>query len=265
MAKYVYLLLIILPLAIIGTGFFEYYQRSNKTIYVGVDGYSAPFSVTNDMAELSGYGIDVMQAVADAVGMKIEFRIIPSSALRESLRIGAIDIVIAPFDSNNSHNKGLTDFSLPYFENIMTYVVRREDKDMEISKNSLKSKNVCLTDKPYVLQHIRTTQYNSNIKIYTSSALCFKALLERQCDVVADSKSSNNYYITKHKLRTVNSIEIKYTPVHQYKFAVKEGRQELIDRINRGLIYINQTNLLNEIHQKWFSSDSTLSYGKVNN
>lgn len=56
--------------------------------------------MTSDIGDLKGFGVDLMRAVANALDVNVEFRMIPFYVLQDSLRRGTVDAVVAPFDSN---------------------------------------------------------------------------------------------------------------------------------------------------------------------
>lgn len=117
MIRFLNFIAFIVAFVILAFGVFNYVNRDHATIYVGVDGYSAPFSMTSDIGDLKGFGVDVMRAVANALDVNVEFRMIPFYALQNSLRRGTVDAVVAPFDSNLKENQLNSNFSAPYFKN----------------------------------------------------------------------------------------------------------------------------------------------------
>lgn len=235
---------------------YSHLDQEKQTIYVGVDGYSAPFCITNDIGELRGYNIDLMNSIAQALNIKIEYRIIPFTALQECLRLGTVDAVIAPFDSNKIQNQRYTLFTEPYYKNYLSYVVKESNRNFKITNDDVVGKNICIVEKQKSLEYVRKHLYKARLSIYTSSQASFKGLFEGFCDAVVDTKSSNEYYITKHKLRrlVVKEHRSKYSPVRTYRIAVKKGNENLVNVLNKGLLYVKQTGKFDEINQKWFSS-----------
>ena len=74
MIRFLNFVSIIVAFVILAFGVFNYVNRDHTTIYVGVDGYSAPFSMISDIGDLKGFGVDLMRAVANALDVNVEFR-----------------------------------------------------------------------------------------------------------------------------------------------------------------------------------------------
>ncbi len=230
-----------------------------KTIRVGVDGFSAPFSITNSMGDLSGYDVDIIRAIARKLDYKIEFKIIAFSGLEHNLRRKLVDVVMAPMDSNSTENQSENIvYSKPYFFNYLT-MLKKKDKDLKLSPDEefQNGSKLCIPNKPFILDYVRAHYINTIIKIYNGSGLAVDSLYKNECDVIIDTKSSNEYYRTKHKL---NKLEIR--PVysadsynHTYKIAMSAYSKDLIEKINSAIDHLIQTGEINKIHQKWFSSN----------
>lgn len=230
-----------------------------KTIRVGVDGFSAPFSITNSMGDLSGYDIDVIRAIARKLDYKIEFKIIAFTGIENNINKRLVDVVMAPMDSNNPENQSENIvYSKPYFFNYLTYL-KKKDTDLKLSANEefQDGTRICIPNKPHILDYVRAHYINTIIKIYNGSNLAVDSLYKNECELLIDTKSSNEYYKTKHKL---NKLEIK--PIynaesynHIYKIAMSAYRKDLIEKINSAIDHLIQTGEINKIHQKWFSSN----------
>ncbi|WP_078929540.1 substrate-binding periplasmic protein [Succinivibrio dextrinosolvens] len=235
----------------------SFIRAKNNTLHVGVDGYCAPFSITSSQGELSGYNIDVISAIARALNYKIEFRIIPFTALEKDLKRRLVDVVIAPMDSGNDKNiRPDIIYTNPYYFNNLT-ILKKIDREISYTEKGFgKGTKICLPNKPYILDYVRSHFDGTVIKIYNGSKNAVDAIYKNQCDVVVDTKSSNEYYRTKHRL---NKMEVKpiynaYEYDHIYKIAMNANKRYLKERINKAIEHLIQTGELNRIHEKWFSS-----------
>ena len=61
---------ILILLAIVGNGVYNYLKTDRDVVFVGVDGYSAPFSITNPSGELKGFDIESFY------GLKLQSRLV---------------------------------------------------------------------------------------------------------------------------------------------------------------------------------------------
>ena len=260
MLKVIKLVILSIAVLFLASFLFDYFiQRDTHTIYVGVDPYSAPFSSSNNVGELRGFDVDLVNAIAKAIDVNIEFRIIPFSNLEKSLINNQIDLFIAPFDTVQTKLPSEYLYTLPYFRNNIVAITKTQKLSHELfARNKVLSTSVCITDKPHVLKYVRQNK-NKVIKVYANSSELFSAMYKGDCQVIYDSYSSARYYITKHKLE---ELEIKNVDAdkhfHLYRIILSLEHQKLRDKINQALIYIYQTDLLNRLNQKWFSSKSNI-------
>lgn len=258
MIRFLNFVSIIVSFVILAFGVFNYVNRDHTTIYVGVDSYSAPFSMTSDIGDLKGFGVDLMRAVANALDVNVEFRMIPFYVLQDSLRRGTVDAVVAPFDSNLKENQLNSNFTVPYFKNNLVFAVKDDLASKYKDISSMSGVKFCVTDKPDVLKYLRSKYKNSVIMIFASSEDAFSGLYKEQCATFVDSKSSMYYYISKHRLRKLTVKDIPFTGEVTYKIAVRDNKAELLNKINKGLDYLMSTREIDEISKKWFSIPSDL-------
>lgn len=260
MLKYINAFSMFMILVIVAMFGYTKLFKDTKTVYVGIDGYLPPFSSTNTFGESVGYGIDVIRQLSDTVDVKIQFRIIPFSSLDDSIKNHAVDIVLAPYDSSAEKMNQYSDYTLPYYVNYPTFAIRKNRNMTEFNRNNMRGKTICVINKQHMLNLVRSNFYYSSIAVYSNSTDAFEDLIHGKCDAIADSKSSNSYHIAKHKLRRIAVKRIlPNKKSHEYRIAVKKGQNDLLNKINHGLFYLNSTGVLDEISQKWFGSGAEVT------
>ncbi len=232
----------------------------DQVIKVGVDGYSAPFCITDDIGDLRGFNIDIMNTLGKALGVKIMYKIIPFTSLHEALRQGKIDVVIAPFDSDMNVNKRFVEFTKPYYINNVSYLTLKSNP-VHITKKRDEVSSICVLDKSNIVNFTRSNFKNARKEIYDVSKSALKALNRGNCQIVIDVKSSLQYYITKHRIKDVMSFNVPTDndDTHVYRIAVKKEKQHLLEKLNEGLDHIVQTGEMDAINMKWFSKKEDLS------
>ena len=228
-------------------------NTKESILYVGIDGNSPPFCISNDIGEVRGYNIDLMKSIGHALGIRIEFKVMPFSSLKNYLISGQIDAILAPFNTKNPLNREDVLLTNEYYTNSLNVAVYKMNS-YEFSPENLKGENICVTDKPYVLNYIRKNLSQANILIYKSTGETTKALYDGDCKVIVDMKSSINYYITKHKLKKFYSFPITKAKEyeHSYKIALRKGNEQLLDAINEAIDHIKQIGEFDRINKKWF-------------
>lgn len=217
-----------------------------------------PFTSIDKFGELSGYGIDLANAIGKTLEYKIEFRLIPFNALENEIDKNTLDIVIAPIDSNNQKNlKNNIIYSKPYYYNKLTMLINSVSKDKFLSEKFVRGTKLCLPNKPYILDYIRKHYLGTKIMLFEGSRHSVDALYKNECDAIIDTKSSNEYYRTKHKLGKLECLPIPDAAEydHPYRIAMSSRNSKLKDKIDDAIVHLIQTGELNKIHRKWFQSN----------
>ncbi len=235
-------------------------DSKDRIIKVGVDGYSPPFCITDDIGDLRGFNIDIMSTLGKALGVKVVYKIIPFTSLHEALRQGKIDVVIAPFDSDMNVNKRFVEFTKPYYINNVSYLTLKS-APVHLSKKKNEVKSICVLDKSNIVNFVRANFKDARKEIYDISKNALKALNRGNCEIIVDVKSSLQYYVTKHKLKDVMTFNVPTDAKdeHIYRIAVKKEKLHLLTKLNEALDHIVQTGEMDMINNKWFSKKEDLS------
>jgi His/Glu/Gln/Arg/opine family amino acid ABC transporter permease subunit len=126
----VMLLVSLLPLAACGGSSGENKVKSSGVLRVGTEGVYSPFSY-HDAAtnELVGYDVDVAKAVADKLGVRVEFVETPWDSIFAALEANRFDIV-ANEVTINDERKAKYDLSEPYSVGEGVIVTRADDNSV---------------------------------------------------------------------------------------------------------------------------------------
>ena len=104
----------------------------------------APFefqSLVDGKNQVVGADIDMAQAIADELGVKLEISSMSFDNVLTSLQTGKADLAIAGISATDER-KEVFDFSIPYYENKMSFLVRKADLDKYKDLSSLASANI---------------------------------------------------------------------------------------------------------------------------
>lgn len=112
--------------------------KSAGVLRVGTEGVYAPFSYHDPSGQLVGYDVDVARAVADKIGVRVEFVETPWDAIFAALEADRFDVV-ANEVTINAERQAKYDLSEPYSigEGV---IVTRADDDSITSLDDLKGK-----------------------------------------------------------------------------------------------------------------------------
>ena len=101
---------------------------NNKgTITVGTEGTYAPFSYHDKDGKLTGYDVEVTRAVADKLGIKVEFKETQWDSMMAGLKAGRFDVVANQVGLTSPERQATFDKSEPYSWSGAVLVVRKDD------------------------------------------------------------------------------------------------------------------------------------------
>ena len=96
-----------------------------KELVVGISGNQPPFSATSKEGEIIGLDAELAQLIADAMGVKIKFEVMPFSELLSSLEAGKVDMVLSGITITPKRNLKVA-FVGPYFISGKSIVTTKE-------------------------------------------------------------------------------------------------------------------------------------------
>ncbi|HGJ5961986.1 TPA: ABC transporter substrate-binding protein [Streptococcus pneumoniae] len=104
----------------------------------------APFefqSLVDGKNQVVGADIDMAQAIADELGVKLEISSMSFDNVLTSLQTGKADLAVAGISATDER-KEVFDFSIPYYENKISFLVRKADVEKHKDLTSLESANI---------------------------------------------------------------------------------------------------------------------------
>ncbi len=221
---------------------------------VAVDAAYAPFEYQDDKGQVIGFSKDVLQAVADKAGIKVDFIPNPWEGIFATLEQGDRDIVLASVTITPERQQTMT-FSEPYFE--ATQMIAVSDKAGDVTGlNDLKDKTVSVqngTTGDLVMQKLQG-KTSTMIKRFESMPLALKELLAGGVVAsVGDNGVMQNFINNNPNANLKVIVDADFEKEH-YGFVVKKGRQDLADKINEGLKGIREDGTYDQIYAQWFSA-----------
>ena len=107
---------------------------NNKgTITVGTEGTYAPFTYHDKDGKLTGYDVEVTRAVADKLGIKVEFKETRWDSMMAGLKAGRFDVVANQVGLTSPERQATFDKSEPYSWSGAVLVVRKDSNIKSIN------------------------------------------------------------------------------------------------------------------------------------
>jgi His/Glu/Gln/Arg/opine family amino acid ABC transporter permease subunit len=246
------LLIAVLALAACGGSSGENQVKSSGVLRVGTEGVYSPFSY-HDAAtgELVGYDVDVAKAVADKLGVKVEFVETPWDSMFAALEANRFDVV-ANEVTINDERKAKYDLSEPYSVGEGVIVTRADD-------NSIKS----LADlKGKVAAENATSNWSeiarkagARVEAVEGFTQAIKLLNQGRVDVVVNDSIAVYAYLAETDDKTVK-IAGNVGEKSEQGFAARKNSGLLPD-LNKALDELRDDGTLAEISQKYLKANAS--------
>jgi polar amino acid transport system substrate-binding protein len=217
------------------------------TLVVGGDRDYPPYEFLDQDGQPAGYNVELSRAIAEVMGMKVEFRLGGWPDVRRELQQGRTNAVQGM--SYSEERARQYDYSPPH--TIVNHAIfAREGTPRVASLEELRGHAV-LVHQAGIMDEVLSGMGMGGQLLRTSTpaeALRLLAAGEGEYAVVAALPGT---YITKQS-RLTNVVRVAPNVASQrYGFAVRKGDRELLSRITEGLAILKQTGRYDEIHQKW--------------
>lgn len=224
-----------------------------KVYVVGTDAAYAPFESQNEKAEIVGFDIDVVKAIAEKAGIEVKFVNTPWEGIFNTLQQGDRDFLVSAITITDERKQSM-DFTDPYFDANQLIAVKQNSKVTKF--DDLKKTKVGVqtgTTGDEVVTKLQGKN-STNIKRFESTPLALKELEAGGVDaVVADNGVVINY-VTNNPDAKFKSVTDKAFEPEQYGIAVKKGNTELLDKLNKGLAEIKADGTYDQIYSKYFGA-----------
>ncbi|SJM63627.1 / Glutamine transport system permease protein GlnP (TC 3.A.1.3.2) [Arthrobacter rhombi] len=204
-----------------------------KTFVIGTDTTFAPFEFRGADGELTGIDMDIVRAVAEDQGFKVEIRSLGFNAALQALTSNQVDGVIAGM-SITDERKEVYDFSEPYFESGVQMAVAKSNDDIT-GYEDLKGKTVTAKTGAEGETYAKSIakKYGFKVKSLDQSASMYELVKSGNAVAVFDDYPVLAYGIAQNNgLKTVTDK----VPGGSYGFAVNKGKNaDLLAAFNDGL------------------------------
>jgi L-cystine transport system substrate-binding protein len=225
--------------------------REDGVITVGTEGTYRPFTFHEDgSGDLTGYDVEVIQAVADELGVEAEFEETQWDAIFAGLDAGRFD-VIANQVSITPEREADYQFSTPYTVSPGVIVVNDGDTDIA-SFEDLKGKTTAqsLTSNWYEL----AKESGANIENVEGWAQAVTLLKQGRVDATVNDELT---FLDYQQTEGDTSLEVAAETEEEARnaFAFRKGSDDLVKAVDDALATLKENGTLAKISEKYFGED----------
>lgn len=222
-------------------------QENRPNLVIGGDDNSLPYeTLENGMP--GGFNVELMRAVAEAMGFEVEFRLGPWNRARRDLEQGKIDALAGMYYSEERSR--LVDFSVPHTMVTPGLLVRRDSPIRSFQE--LRGRQVIVQEGDVLHDLLVRTGIASRIITVQDIAQAIHLLASGKHDcALIPSKLQGEYYLKTFGLTNLHAVTVDI-PQLRYCFAVAKGNQALAYKLDEGLNILKVNGTYQRIYEKWF-------------
>ncbi|WP_374968327.1 amino acid ABC transporter substrate-binding protein [Terrabacter sp. BE26] len=224
--------------------------KSAGVLKVGTEGTYAPFSFHDPKTnQLTGYDVDVAKAVADKLGVKVQYVETPWDAIFAGLASKRFDAVINQV-TKNPERAGLYGLSTPYTYSEGVIATRANDSSIS-SLAGLKGKKSAQS----LTSNWAKVAKDAGAQVESVEGFTQAMTLLKQSRV--DATVNDNLAVLDYQKSTGDrgiKVAAKTGDVSEQVVATRKG-SDLLPAINKALAQLQADGTLKKLSEKYFGSD----------
>lgn len=215
-------------------------------LVAGTDATYAPMEYIDDNGEIVGIDIDIVNAIAEELGIEVEFKNIGWEPLFPAVENGEVDFAVSSITITEERQESF-DFTEPYYVANQLILVP-EDSDIT-SFQDLKDKRVSvqINTTGHIVVKDLLGETSSNIVATETMPLAISEMLNGNADASVGDNSTINDYMKNNPDVNVKTIEDDEFEKEYYGLMVKKGNTEILELLNEGIQKIKENGKLEEI------------------
>jgi len=222
-------------------------SKAPVAVIVGGDRDYPPYEFLDKDGQPAGYNVELTKAIAEVMGMKVDFRLGAWYDMRAALQSGAVDVLQGMSYSQDRLSE--VDFSLPH--TIVNHAVfARKDSPIVNSLEDLEGKQVAVHRAGVMHDYLVRKGFTGKLILTDTPADALRQLAAGKSDYAIVAIVPGMYIIRELKLTNLMPV-VRNVASHRYCYAVDKGNEELISRFNEGLAILKKTGQQQAIYEKW--------------
>ena len=220
---------------------------AGASLRVATEPAFAPFESKAASGGLVGFDIDLITAIAEAVGLAVEFEALPFDGIIPALQAGTVDAGISSMTITPERAEAV-DFSSPYFKSGLALAVKKGSSITSL--DALKGRQIAV--------QIGTTGADvakkvpgAKITTFDAGPLALQELVSGKVDAVINDAPASLYAIKSSNLSGIQVVTNPLLTQEFYGIALPKNSLNLA-KVNSGLKAIAISGKYAQIYKKWF-------------
>jgi len=218
------------------------------TIIAATEGAFYPFNYFEG-PKLTGYEVEVAEAVAKKLGLKLEWRVVTFDAQLASIRQDRFDFAIASHGYTEERAKAV-DFASPHY---CTGGQIAAKKDGALSAAALAGKTVGVQLGTSYMDNAKKIAGVKEVKTYKADPEAFSALRAGKIDAWISDKWLIKATLEKNP--DANLVAGEQLFVERVSMIVRKNNKEFVEKLNAAVAELVKDGTLAALSQKYFKTD----------
>lgn len=226
-----------------------------RPVRVGGDRDYPPYEFLDKDGQPAGFNVDLTRAVAETMGMQVEFRLGAWAGEREALTNGDLDLL----EGMTYSDERAQQFDFAPHTIVNHAIFARRDTPPVSSLEELADKKVIVHRGGYMHDTLAAMGFEKDLIFSDTPADGLRLLASGRGDYAVVAMLPGIYIIRENKLDNILPVARAVATV-RYGFAARKGNEALLARFSEGLAILRETGRYQAIHDKWLG---VLENGKV--
>ncbi|MCO6503969.1 MAG: basic amino acid ABC transporter substrate-binding protein [Snodgrassella sp.] len=229
-------------------------SKVGKTLIVGTNAEFAPFESHQADGKLTGFDIDLINAMAKAGNFKVELRDQPWDGLFASLNNGDLDVVASGVTITEERKQTLG-FTDSYFDTAMIVLTPNNKKFTALTDLQNMSRVAVCTGQTgdLAVQKILGAQ-STKIARFDTVPLAIKELQNGGVQAMVSDGAVISNYVKANGIANVTINKVPEFGTDHYGFVVRKNDTETVNMLNDALKKIRASGEYDKIYAKYFTN-----------
>lgn len=255
----------VLLLVVVGIVFFGMSRQGSAledTIKVGMSGSYKPYTFLDESGTLTGFDVEVWEAIAAEMGLEVAFVTSDFSGLFGMLDVGQIDTIANQITVTDERKEKYL-FSSPYVHYGAQLIVREDDTDI-IDLASLYGKKVAVGLGTNYEAMLRAFDQEGLIEIvtYDSGSGIYQDLAIGRVDATINDRLALQSVIKESGL----PLKLAGAPINElenaFPFVKNESNEARLKAVNEAIDTLYRNGTMRDLSLKYFEIDITQRYSQ---
>jgi polar amino acid transport system substrate-binding protein len=233
--------------------------KQKGVLVAGVKDSLPPFGYVDEKTrELVGYDIDMVKAIAQRLGVRLELKAVTSASRMPQLSEGNIDVIAATMTKTPERAKQI-DFSHTYFVTGQKFLVKKSTVQ---KLEDLEGRKIGTAKGSTSEQNAAKTLPTATIISFDDYPQAFLALQQGKVFAVTTDESLLAGMLAKAPNKAQFEITSLRISNELYGLGMRKGDTAFVGFVNQTLLEMEHSGLAKVIFEKWFGPDSPTSLAR---